>query len=201
MLLLISFWLVPFQARTEPATIIRKVSTESIQVAEGGMSGTISEPSPDIKPPTDTKSKSGVKARQRAQTNLMFPVEGPTPTTIPGATVVTTKWLYDAINQGKRLLVIDALGETPHPRIPTALLMPNAGNAVVLPREDQLALETDLVQLTKGDRNYPIVFYCLGVNCRLSYNAALRALASGFKNIYWYRGGLQAWQAAGHPVE
>jgi rhodanese-related sulfurtransferase len=44
------------------------------------------------------------------------------------------------------------------------------------------------------------VFFCSGVRCWLSYNAALRAVRGGYANVYWYRGGIDAWRAAGLPT-
>jgi rhodanese-related sulfurtransferase len=35
----------------------------------------------------------------------------------------------------------------------------------------------------------------------MSYNAALRAIAAGYSNVLWYRGGIEAWKAAGMPVQ
>jgi rhodanese-related sulfurtransferase len=34
----------------------------------------------------------------------------------------------------------------------------------------------------------------------LSYNATLTAHDLGFKNLYWYRGGISAWNQARLPV-
>lgn len=35
----------------------------------------------------------------------------------------------------------------------------------------------------------------------MSYNAALRAINLGYRNVLWYRGGIEAWQAAGQPLQ
>ena len=51
------------------------------------------------------------------------------------------------------------------------------------------------------DKTSPIVFYCLSWECWLSYNAAMRAVALGYKNVFWYRGGYYSWFAAGLPLE
>jgi len=39
-----------------------------------------------------------------------------------------------------------------------------------------------------------------GAECWESYNAALRALRLGYREVYWYRGGVASWQAAGLPL-
>ena len=43
----------------------------------------------------------------------------------------------------------------------------------------------------------PVVFFCMGAGCWESYNAVLRASAAGYSNIYWYRGGREAWKVNG----
>ena len=57
-----------------------------------------------------------------------------------------------------------------------------------------------LAQLASGDKAKPMVFFCASSQCWLSYNAALRAVAAGYSRVYWYRGGVDAWTAAGLPT-
>ncbi len=40
----------------------------------------------------------------------------------------------------------------------------------------------------------------LSRECWVSYNAALRAINAGYTNVLWYRGGIEAWKAAGLPT-
>jgi rhodanese-related sulfurtransferase len=35
----------------------------------------------------------------------------------------------------------------------------------------------------------------------MSYNAALRAINLGYRNVLWYRGGVEAWKAGGNQVQ
>jgi len=37
--------------------------------------------------------------------------------------------------------------------------------------------------------------------CRESYNAALRAMQLGYRNVLWYRGGLSSWMAAKQQLQ
>ncbi len=114
-----------------------------------------------------------------------------TPLTIPGARTITTGELYNAGTQGRRFLLVDVLDQ-PHAGLPSARRYPGVG----MPTPS-----TDLAQLlekdTGGDKAYPVVFYCQGPQCWESYNAALRARDAGYSNVYWYRGGLEAWSQAG----
>jgi len=46
-----------------------------------------------------------------------------------------------------------------------------------------------------------VIFACNGVECWLSYKAAKVATTKGFQSVYWLRGGLPEWDAAGLPTE
>lgn len=57
-----------------------------------------------------------------------------------------------------------------------------------------------LVRAASPDPQQPLVFYGGARAGWLSANAALRAVQAGYKQVYWYRGGLPAWTAAGLPT-
>lgn len=46
-----------------------------------------------------------------------------------------------------------------------------------------------------------LVFYCSGVRCPRSSEAAVQALAWGYEKVYYFRDGFPAWKNAGYPVE
>jgi len=123
---------------------------------------------------------------------------GPTPTTAPGARTVGTEALLQAITGGTRMIMIDVLGG--QYSLPGAMMAP----AMARPGSfgDQIQQQTAqwLGQLSGGDPTIPIVIFCSGPECWLSYNAVLRAVAAGYGNVYWYRGGTDAWQLAGLPL-
>ena len=48
---------------------------------------------------------------------------------------------------------------------------------------------------TNGDKQRPIVTFAWCINRWNSRNVALRLIALGYKNVYWYRGGWEAWDA------
>jgi rhodanese-related sulfurtransferase len=58
----------------------------------------------------------------------------------------------------------------------------------------------DFSGLAKLDRAKPTVFACNGAECWKSYKASRLALAGGLKEVYWFRGGLPEWEAAGLAV-
>lgn len=47
----------------------------------------------------------------------------------------------------------------------------------------------------------PVIFACNGAECWKSYKAAKFAKANGYKNVYWFRGGLPEWIAKGLPTQ
>ena len=66
--------------------------------------------------------------------------------------------------------------------------------------QNQQAFGQYLQQVTQGNAETPLVFYCLSSHCWMSYNASLRAINLGYRNVLWYRGGIEAWKAAGQSV-
>lgn len=51
------------------------------------------------------------------------------------------------------------------------------------------------------EKTKPVIFACNGAECWKSYKAAKVAVTKGFKSVYWLRGGLPEWDAAGLPTE
>ncbi|MFN0025136.1 MAG: rhodanese-like domain-containing protein [Parvularculaceae bacterium] len=139
----------------------------------------------------------GVPATKQLHNGAMH---GPTPASIPGGQLITTKGLASLV-QGKQapFMLFDVLGG------PQTL--PGAIPAVVLAQpgsfNDQVSQQfgQNLQQATGGRKDTALVFYCLSTQCWMSYNAALRAINLGYTNVLWYRGGLEAWQQAGLPVQ
>jgi PQQ-dependent catabolism-associated CXXCW motif protein len=119
--------------------------------------------------------------------------------TLPGAHVIATSELVGLL-QRNAAIAIDALSGTPHPTLPNAVWIPQAGAAGTFRDATQLGLGRVLANITSGNQSQALVFFCEGAECWLSYNAALRALNLGYRNVYWYRGGLEAWHEAGLPT-
>lgn len=108
--------------------------------------------------------------------------------------MITTDRLLALYQQGQSsgLLVLHVLGQGPS--------LPMAQNAVAAAQTGDFQDQTRqqfghyLQQVTQGNKNVPIVLYCQSTQCRMSYNAALRAIQMGYAQVYWYRGGIEAWQ-------
>jgi rhodanese-related sulfurtransferase len=122
-------------------------------------------------------------------------LNGPTPTTVPGGTTITTEQLVQLLQQ-KPLV----LATTPqNPTIPGAILIDFLPAGGRFTDEWQTALGTLVEQATNGDKAKPIVTFSWCVERWPSRNLALRLIALGYTNVYWYRGGWEAWDAHDLP--
>jgi PQQ-dependent catabolism-associated CXXCW motif protein len=139
----------------------------------------------------------GVPASAELHTGEMH---GPTPSSIPGGQVITTKGLVDLIN-GRQMpvLILDVLGG--QEIIPNAQYAVPAHAAGSYNDQTQQQFGQYLQQATGGNKQYPLVLYCLSPQCWMSYNAALRAIKLGYTNVLWYRGGIESWKMAGQQVQ
>lgn len=61
----------------------------------------------------------------------------------------------------------------------------------------------DQFDLTKlpADKAAPIVFFCNGPECWKSYKGSTAALKAGYSKVFWFRGGMPEWVAAGLPTQ
>ena len=125
----------------------------------------------------------------------------PTPLSIPGAMLIDTPELRERIAGERPALLFDTAGGSGHDSMPGAIWLPGAGLGTGFDDAVQQQLERTLEAVTKGDRARALVFFCVSRTCWLSYNSALRAVRLGYREVYWYRGGLEAWRAAGGELE
>jgi PQQ-dependent catabolism-associated CXXCW motif protein len=123
----------------------------------------------------------------------------PTPREVPGAKTILTPQLRAMLerDESERPLLLDVIGDQGHDSLPGAIWMPGAGRGLSFEDSLQGYFGKALEQLAKGDRSRAMVFFCAGNRCWLSYNAALRAARLGYTEVYWYRGGIDAWITAG----
>ncbi len=123
----------------------------------------------------------------------------PTPTSIPGGKVISTRELVQ-LAQGRPggMLLLHAYGGPEH--LPGAIAVVPAAQGGSFDDQVQQGFAQYLQQATGGDKSRMLVIYCGGPMCWGSYNAALRAIHMGYRNVYWYRGGIEAWRQAGQPV-
>jgi PQQ-dependent catabolism-associated CXXCW motif protein len=86
----------------------------------------------------------------------------------------------------------------PHRAIPGTLWIPGVGAGEIPPAVDEF-FRKELAAATGGDLTRRVVIYC-HQTCWLSWNAAKRAIGYGYRNIYWFRDGIEGWQAAHFPT-
>lgn len=139
----------------------------------------------------------GVPAQDTLHSGAMH---GPTPSRIPGGLVITTQALVTLLqDRASGALLFDVLGgEETLPNALQAAWVSQPGHFSD-PVQQQFAQALD-AQL-QGRRDTPLVFYCASAECWMSYNAALRAIKAGYPQVFWYRGGLEAWKSAGLPTQ
>lgn len=152
---------------------------------------------------TDGAAPDRLSAWERRDFGVAAPAElhagafhGQTPNRIPGGQVITTQGLVALLQQRELptvlLHVLDG-----GPTLPRAVPAPWAAQPGRFDDATQQQLAQLLRQATRGQAEAPLVFYCASPECWMSYNAAVRAIRLGYRNVLWYRGGLAAWQQAG----
>ncbi|MEL7469848.1 MAG: rhodanese-like domain-containing protein [Pseudomonadota bacterium] len=141
-------------------------------------------------------------ARQRA----------PTPDDVPGAQRSSASGVRGLMDAGAVLLDVGAalqsrydeldgtwLVRDDHMSLPGAVWLPETGRGTLSP-EKRHYLSSHLARLTAGDRGRDIVVFCIA-DCWMSWNAAQRISALGYRNVHWFREGIDGWLDAGWELE
>jgi PQQ-dependent catabolism-associated CXXCW motif protein len=126
--------------------------------------------------------------------------DAPTPTRIQGARTITTLELQNMVFSERSPLLVDVIGGDQSVSLPNAVWLRDAGAGRHIDDDVQAWLDYHLARLTNRDKSFPLVFFCASRMCWMAHNATLRALDLGYTNVSWYRGGRDAWQAAGLPM-
>ncbi|HEX5508224.1 MAG TPA: PQQ-dependent catabolism-associated CXXCW motif protein [Pseudolabrys sp.] len=136
----------------------------------------------------------------------------PTPQTLQGARVVTTREA-EAIWKKANAIFVDVLPQSPKPQnlppgtiwhdkprldIPGSIWLPDTGYGA-LARAMNEYFRAGLLKASGGNRNKALVIYCLR-DCWMSWNAAKRAMALGYTRVIWYPEGTDGWSEAGLPL-
>jgi TolB-like protein/class 3 adenylate cyclase/TolA-binding protein len=130
--------------------------------------------------------------------NLRDDYPGLTPTSVPGAKTIRTGELKQLIDERKPI-VIDPMLYSWGRSIPGAIGLRHAGHGGSTSDEMQGRLHEKMRALTRGDHSVPII--AMGWNSERfdGCNLTLRLITLGYTNVYWYRGGREAWEVAGLP--
>jgi DNA-binding winged helix-turn-helix (wHTH) protein/TolB-like protein len=118
----------------------------------------------------------------------------PTPLSIPGARRITTDELAAFLTSSDKPVILDF--STGSRMVPGAVLMPQEQTVAALVETlDRLGVGSTashrarIVSMGEGPFGWD------------SYNAALRLVSLGYHQVFWYRGGEEAWTAHGRPSE
>ncbi len=123
--------------------------------------------------------------------------EAPTPIVVPGARTIRTQDLAVLLEHRKPLVVdVIAWGKS----VPGAIGLWGAGIGGSTTDEFQERLRQKMQQLTRGDRSVAIVTVAWNAERHHGRNLTLRLVRLGYTEVYWFRGGREAWEAAGLPV-
>ncbi len=123
---------------------------------------------------------------------------GLTPVQAPGVATIRTADLVRLMAETKPL-VIDTGRYSLLRSFPGAVGLREAGTGGTFSDATQTRLRRKMLELAKGDFAIPIV--AAGVNSERfdGWNLVLRLAALGYQNVYWYRGGREAWEVNGLP--
>jgi rhodanese-related sulfurtransferase len=113
------------------------------------------------------------------------------PENIDGAQKIEAEGLIRLVNQDKARIIIDS-------RISSDRKLGYIPDSISLPDTETSCESLARIIPQKSD---PVVFYCNGPKCRRSDNAVVIAANCGYTNIYWFRGGIEAWRANNYPVK
>lgn len=112
------------------------------------------------------------------------------PETIEGSHRIEAEELIQMVNRNENQVIIDS-------RISSDRKQGFIPGSVSLPDTDTNCESLAGLVPEKSD---PVVFYCNGPKCRRSDHAVAIAADCGYTNIYWFRGGIEAWKTNNYPV-
>ena len=111
------------------------------------------------------------------------------PTKVNGAVTVDAKKAKQLFDKGVVFVDVRSDKDYAAGRIPDAMHI----------ELKKVYSKDSLGKAAKADQ--PVVIYCNGHDCLRSSEASEKAVAWGYKNIYYFRDGFPAWKSSGYPVE
>ena len=112
------------------------------------------------------------------------------PEFIEGAVIVSAEELIKLVYSNADLLIVDS-------RKQSEFLKGHIEGAVNIVDTE---ITRELLQGKLSSQSTAVLFYCNGPRCMRSSNSIEKALAWGYRNIFWFRGGWQEWSSKKLPV-
>ena len=113
------------------------------------------------------------------------------PETIGGTHKIEAEGLIQLVNQNENQIIIDS-------RISSDRKLGYIAGSISLQDTDTNCESLAQIIPEKSD---PVIFYCNGPSCRRSDNAVVIAVDCGYTEVYWFRGGIEAWKAGNYPIQ
>ena len=123
-----------------------------------------------------------------------------TPADIPGAKIVSAEQVKRMLDRGVPVVDTRVGNEFAESHIRGAINVPYKEHSRKARDFDATQDSFDFAKLP-ADKGKPIVFYCNSGDCWKSYKATTVALRAGYRDVYWFRGGLPEWKKMGLPVD
>lgn len=123
-----------------------------------------------------------------------------TPSELAGATVVNAERAKSLLGKGGKIYDVRAATEYVEEHIPGAISVPYKENSK---KEAGFDASVDKFKLEDliADKNANVIFQCNGADCWKSYKASFLAVKAGYKNVFWFRGGVPEWKSKAYPTE
>jgi rhodanese-related sulfurtransferase len=123
-----------------------------------------------------------------------------TPTTLTGTKVVSAAEAKKLIDGGAPAIDTRVAAEYAEKTIKGAKSIPYKEKSIKGVGFDATQDQFDLSKLA-ADKAAPMVMFCNAGECWKSYKASAAAVKAGYTKVYWFRGGMPEWVAAGLPTQ
>jgi adenylate cyclase len=130
--------------------------------------------------------------------NLHADLIGVTPIGVPGATTIRTHELANLL-EGRKPILIDVALDSWARSLPEAIGLQGTGHGASFPGTVENRFRHKMQNLMQGNLSAPIVVFGVNAERFTGYNLSLRLVSLGYDNVFWYRGGVEAWQVNGLP--
>lgn len=112
------------------------------------------------------------------------------PEAIEGATKINSEELIELVNEVTDVVLVDS-------RLTTNRTFGYIEGSISLPDIDT---NCKTLKTTIPSFENAAVFYCNGPKCGRSEAAVRVAIQCGYTNVYWFRGGIEAWRQKHYPL-